>query len=416
MLAILTLFISAAALGQNRATFTKEELLKEALERHDAIAAIDVTFTCDQISGPTEQVMPDGHVAAGAAVYQRQRIVFSEDGFLNENETQGDLSMNDRIANRWVSYNGVVACLYTPGSDPRHPDLAVTSDPPDYANERKLAPELRTYGVEFFDMQLLNPSRPDGTGESDMSLLSLLSAKTAVVRESTEVVDGHECHVVDLLDPSERSNQIAMTVWVDAQRSCLPIRHVHYIRFDDETVEPMAEYQVLAAAEVEPGVWMGTKGYKHVFQTRSLTGIPEREWEIEVDTDESRSLLLAVNHKVDPGMYELWDRVPPGTSCVMIDTQEQWIAKADDIESIAAEFLATLLLKGDREDHGLFDRAAGQSFLVSMSGPGTQPGMTWSAMMTCSIAGAAFLLLPRGGKRKSAAHRAGVMSGTPSTS
>ncbi|MBL1218185.1 MAG: hypothetical protein D8M59_11910 [Planctomycetes bacterium] len=372
--------------AQRPATLTKDGIYAQALKRSAAITSLDVSFTGDQVAGPTVQVT-QGRTMPLPFVFSHRRIAFDESRFVSEHNFAGDPFVTDVNATRWVAFNGVATSLYVAAQDGPPGILGIDMDLPDFKDRTGKAEELTTSGIDYFDMQLLNPPTTDGQGIGDLSLISLLQSDSAVLREKMETVDGRECHVIDLYDPSGATDRVAMTVWTDPKQGSLPIHQCHYTLNASLETELLIEFAVTDSIEIEPGLWLATDGWKKVYATSAIKDIPFREWEIHVDRDAGDTPLLAVNIPLPAGNFDIWDRVPAGTDCFIEESQESWIARADDVQAVATQFLATASLKSGPDD-------AIQRFSL-LGRTDDQSSHAWSITMMCSIGGAGlFLLIP----------------------
>src|SRR5437763_534799 len=60
--------------------------------------------------------------------------------------------------------------------------------------------DVETNGAGFFDMAMINEPHPGMTEGDHGSLVAVLSSQLARVRPVQESIDGHLCHIVDLID------------------------------------------------------------------------------------------------------------------------------------------------------------------------------------------------------------------------
>jgi hypothetical protein len=194
--------------------------------------------------------------------------------------------------------------------------------------------EATTKGEAFFDLMLLNPPDKDGHGVADQNLLSLLGSDRARLRERLEPVDGRLCHVVDLVRP--RDPRIRLTVWLDAQRGCLPLRQRYFGGQDLQTVT--IEFEVLEAIELRDGLWFPIEATKKV---RWPHNPPDAPWVAEhilsVDSKPDGTRAIAANSGVPDEFFDLWKRLPPGTYVADMDVGASWTVGGSDLEALAGE-------------------------------------------------------------------------------
>src|SRR4051812_8536288 len=135
--------------------------------------------------------------------------------------------------------------------------------------------EASTKGMGFFDLMLLNRPQTVAPSVGDQNLSSLLKLPNARLRQKTEVVDGHSCHVVDVKEPGS----VSVTVWIDCVRGFLPMRHVWFA--PSEQAKPDMEFSIEEAAEVAHGFWFATRGRKLLHADGRMIE-RECEWQLVV--------------------------------------------------------------------------------------------------------------------------------------
>ena len=202
-----------------------------------------------------------------------------------------------------VAYNGKRSTQYQTQGDPT---IAAIS------TERSR--ESSTQGLGFFDLNLLNPARPEVRGYDDQNLIHLLRDRSARVRNKIELVNDRACHVVETP---------GMTVWLDAERGGVPLRHAYHTT-SLTSDRPTMIFLVEQVAEVSPGLWLATRGRKIV---APHPGSPETVGGIEHTMFVSGAVgepSIRINAGVDDDFFDLWKSLPPGTMCWDKDTGKSW--------------------------------------------------------------------------------------------
>jgi len=126
--------------------------------------------------------------------------------------------------------------------------------------------EITVNGLGFFDLNMLVPAENDPVSPNDVSLAGMLGLPFVELRPSQETVNSRPCVVVDRRSPM--NNTITATVWIDAERTGLPIRQHYYA---PDHAEPVVAFDITEAVEIN-GVWVGVVGTK--VARPSLPGAP----------------------------------------------------------------------------------------------------------------------------------------------
>ena len=212
---------------------------------------------------------------------------------------------------RVIAYNGKKTTLY----EPRRA----------FANvEAGQNHETDTQRYDFFSLNLLNAPLNDrlgpgfqnsmkavansalgsGRGRDDQSLISMLRNSKTAVRPFLEKIGRRDCHVIDTDH---------CTVWLDAERGCVPLRQVYRDRRRPQFV--IIQFQVRRVTEVSPGFWVATRGRKIV---------PKSEIIIYVEGWVNNEPAIKVNAGVPDEFFDLWKHLPPGTEVWMNLHSRTW--------------------------------------------------------------------------------------------
>jgi hypothetical protein len=171
-----------------------------------------------------------------------------------------------------------------------------------------LTQEASVQGKLFFDLQLLSPPRVTGNGVDAQSLEGLLSAELTQVRGNQEVIDGRWCHVVDAP---------GATMWLDAERGCVPLRQVFRSRHNVD--QQIMEFRAEMVEKVD-GVWFVTRGRKQLSLPAEYR-MPNEEartagWIIQVERDSAGRPAIAVNQGAADKAFDLRAEIPEGVPVI----------------------------------------------------------------------------------------------------
>jgi len=179
--------------------------------------------------------------------------------------------------------------------------------------------ETRTQGWAFFDFMLLNDLH-------SQNLASILRSGSSSLRAKLENIDGRRCHVVDVVSPGRR-----MTIWIDADRGFLPIRHTYL----SDRMGAVMQFDIQDAVEVAKGHWMVVRGTK---KSRSVEPKDPNLWEyesiLEVDGLAAGTPEIRINSGVADEFFDLWNRLPPGTLVSDMDAQKTWRVGGTDLNQL----------------------------------------------------------------------------------
>jgi hypothetical protein len=313
---------SPLAASAGREHLTREDLCQGVEAVHSAIEDLTVSFRFDFVNAPANNLHARSHktiAVKGDKTYLAHEYgATSPDGEERRYQTE-------------AAYNGKRSTYHLAG------------DKRAYCVVQRMK-ETQTQGSGFFDLMLLNAPRPDlaATGNADQNLVSLLRCENSRLREFLEDVNGQPCHVVDLVDP--RSQNVAMTVWIDTERGFLPLQQAYYGGPDHQT--PLMEFAIEEAIETLPGLWFPVLGRKKI---HPLAGMPlyqeTFEQVLEVDGWREGKPALAVNTALPDEFFDLWKRLPLGTTLVDLDINVYWTvggkdfaAFADSLEPVVARY------------------------------------------------------------------------------
>jgi len=239
-----------------RAFLSKGEILVAVEAIRSRIEDLSVHFSSDALKAPASFM---GNRFHETAVIKGDKTYFDREfGAAPEHDKM--------LFRREVAFNGKRSTMH-------HVNSGIASV------HSKRERETKTQGSEYFDLMLLNSPRPDGDGVSDQNLVSLLKSDRSHVREEMQAVNGHFCHVIDLVDPI--FNRTRLTVWLDADRGFLPIKQVYYggkglqqvtIEFViEEAVELQPHYRTWMSVSFGPSAEMILRAWQTRWD-RSLMG------------------------------------------------------------------------------------------------------------------------------------------------
>ncbi len=334
---------------QQPSTRSREQLLAAVEATRRTITDFQATF--ESVRVPTQANMVNRERAT--VVVKGNRIYI--DHYLSED------SDGLSYAHRTLAFNGDRTTLMEPGRA-----VASVKDGP--------GDEVDTQRHEFFNLNLLNAPRRErpgtrgqglfagidnalsgkGRGRDDQSVVSLLRNDAATVRPFLETVVGRDCHVVDC-GP--------FTVWLDAERGCVPLRQVYYDRANPKQI--LMVFLVEKAAQVAPGLWVATRGRKILGPSASsaaLTG--GQETILFVKNWEDSSPAFQVNGGVPDEFFDLWRRLPPGTELWDQDRGRTTVVALEETATQASHATgeSTVLIRGG------FGRAGGWILLILLAG------------------------------------------------
>ncbi len=293
-----------------RAFLSKGEILVAVEAIRSRIEDLSVHFSSDALKAPASFM---GNRFHETAVIKGDKTYFDREfGAAPEHDKM--------LFRREVAFNGKRSTMH-------HVNSGIASV------HSKRERETKTQGSEYFDLMLLNSPRPDGDGVSDQNLVSLLKSDRSHVREEMQAVNGHFCHVIDLVDPI--FNRTRLTVWLDADRGFLPIKQVYYGGKGLQQVT--IEFVIEEAVELQEGMWFAVRGFKRA--RPAAEAIPEGRWQvvrpIKVDGVEEGTPAIAVNTGVEDEFFDLWKSLPLGTTLQDMDVGVFWTIGGDDFEGLA---------------------------------------------------------------------------------
>jgi len=271
------------------AIYSRLELLEIAQSSRDAVADLEVRFTYNSQPPQPRNLM--NHFWARVLVKQEKRYI--ERRYAKSDDTPQ--------FERTASYNGSQSTSY----DVKRAKAIITDT---------RTRECQTQGLGFFDMNLLNAPRPDGHGHDDQSLISLLKNGSARVRDHLEIVNDHLCHVIDTRE---------LSVWLDAERSCVPIRQVFHNTLNAN--RPSMVFVADEVSETAPGVCFVTRGRKFIspaIGSAELIGNMKRTMLVTHDAEMNPELF--VNGGVDDDFFNLANHLPEGTQVFDASTNTTW--------------------------------------------------------------------------------------------
>ncbi len=247
------------------------------------------------------------------------------------------LAGGERAVERWLAWDGEASTQFvhpegkspTAAVYPAYPrDLVLTNG--DKAYHR--SPMMHRM---FFTFNLSCPAEPGQDGRGDESLESLLAGERAVVRPALENLDGHLCHVIDLVESEGAPPR--MTVWLDHARGFVPLRQEY------RTAEGalLIEYQATEVAQASQGHWFVIDGIKRSHPVVSIEDLPDvHEWRMQVVLD-GESRVLRVNAGIEDSVFSLWQSLPPGTRVGDERTGTTYRVASGEPGKLVEEFLAT---------------------------------------------------------------------------
>ena len=263
-------------------------------------------------------------------------------------------------------------------------------------------------GMEYsqFLMRWISIGEP---GSPWRDLLAVLDAPSTSVRAQLEEVDGVACAVLDVFDEDGLHRG---SVWLDADRGCLPVRQEWY---GDPSHAPEATYslRILQAAQVASGGWMPTKG------VRALPGGAIVTMEVAADPATGGAAIRT------GGSQDLianpWDGVPAGAEFLDVSTRALVIVRADDAAGCAEDEPMLAQRRTLNPSHAATVAASpsrGQGSMARRTGnaapdAGVEVGTTSVSLLAVGLAGVGLTFVPRRrGVRQG--HRSDVDSGRAS--
>ncbi|HZL36441.1 MAG TPA: hypothetical protein VFC78_14065 [Tepidisphaeraceae bacterium] len=191
--------------------------------------------------------------------------------------------------------------------------------------------QAETRGLGFFDIALYNPAER-GFGD-DMSLHALLDRPRLRLRPETEKVGGHDCEVVESIDP--KSDRASETVWLDVDRGLIPVRHIYTAPPDYATV--LMESRIEQAVQLSPGLWFPLIGRKKLHAVKPYSNY-ECEWVMRVERNPDGTWVIALNQNVSDDLFDLWKHLPPGTMLVDAQTHASTTVGGNDYERLSSNY------------------------------------------------------------------------------
>jgi thiol-disulfide isomerase/thioredoxin len=286
---------------------TKKEILQSVEALRSKIEDLSVSFTFDAVQGGDT---PD---FVGARMHQT--VVTKGDKTYIDYQFGAAPKYQQPLFRREMAFNGERSTVHE-----------VSRGVASVRTTRER--ETNTQGRGFFDLMLLNPPRANGFGSDDQSLLSLLRSDLSLLREEMESVNGHRCYVLDVTHPS--LGKTCMTVWLDADRGLLPIKHVYYFGKDLDLI--ILEFVIEEAMELDEGLWFAVRGYKRVGPVPADSLDPN--WalvhEMKADGVEEHKPKIAVNTGIGDEFFDLWKRVPTGTRVVDLDVGTERVFMSEE--------------------------------------------------------------------------------------
>jgi len=122
--------------------------------------------------------------------------------------------------------------------------------------------KVATLGDAFLDFHLRNTGLEENAGGlTGQSILSLLSTPSIIVRSELEMIENRACHVIDI---PAKGGLLQGSVWLDAERGCLPMRQ-DFLGAIDATgnQEVFLRFEVTKVYDAS-GSWMIQEGLKIV--------------------------------------------------------------------------------------------------------------------------------------------------------
>jgi len=282
---------------------TKEELLAGVETVRSLI--IDLQVTATAVATDLSASNPDGFV--------RQTVIIRGLSAYIDDENGDPSDPKQQKFRRKKAFNGTRSSIFNVSNG-----TAVIMDD-------SRSRETESQDTYFFDLNLLN--RPQGIPAGDMSLVSLLASPDAKVRDASERASGRLCHVVDLSQSNTQKK--LQTIWIDVEHGFVPARHVYYTAND----QILMDYTAEEIAEVAPKLWLIVRGRKKVHPV--LEGIASAEYIIQVEGWPKDKSGIKVNSGVDPLIFDLWKRFPPGTLVLNATAKTSYTVTGKDYEAIA---------------------------------------------------------------------------------
>jgi hypothetical protein len=135
-----------------------------------------------------------------------------------------------------------------------------------------------------------------------------LQGEEAKLLGGTEVVHGRECRVVQIGGDGAGHD---MKLWLDPERQCLPIQQHHFI--DGKLT---MSWEVLESEQIG-GYWIPTVALRSSFASGGSAEIVANEQRLLlVEVDAQGMTVAGVNSLADPGVFNLENGLPPGTTVI----------------------------------------------------------------------------------------------------
>lgn len=293
---------------------TKEELIIEIEARRIAIQDLDVQFVFFAV----------GQIPGNAVQRDARRVVLEAN---NKMLIQRAYRIGDTILETTASLTGTRGWGYQ----------AVNKRA--YTRVGADIPLVETEGSGFFDLMMWYPCAIARTGELHPNdLLSVLDSQDSQLLPQPEIINGHACHVVEVLDAA---NVVVARVWIDPEVGYLPVMQEYYSLCPaPETI--LVAFEIDNAVEVIDDVWLPVSGER---ATGVIADVEELSnglyYRMAVQSDQS-GLRLKVNQGVDDSVFDLSTQLPSGTMVADLDNGEVWMASARDYSAAADSSLASV--------------------------------------------------------------------------
>jgi hypothetical protein len=202
--------------------------------------------------------------------------------------------------------------------------------------QKGLLKQANTPGSGFFDVSMLNSPQPNGTGEDDGSIVSLLRAENSRVRPEAEILDGSLCNIVDLYRP--KVDHPVLSAWVDIEHGFAVRRHVHF----DTAGRTIMDFNVTDLRQCGFDAWLPIEAVKQVYPregTRSNHSITTR---MKVVKDAAGKPRIAVNTSIPDDVFELQTHLPLGTRVAFAEGGIGFQVGGQDYESLVKSIHASV--------------------------------------------------------------------------
>lgn len=202
-----------AQMAQAGRPLSREQLLFAVESSRSRVRDLQLTFTFDTQGPPSFNYLGS---------HTHHRVILSGNRIYSDFEfgtAQGPGAVRFRNES---AYNGALSTRHTPSNG-----RAVVTPGLDRG--------VMESGNAFLDFTMMNPSRPNGKGFDDGSLISLLNSSTSVVRPTLERLGESLCHVIDARLPEQ--DHPVLTVWVDGERGFAPVQQVFYTKAGDRLMD-----------------------------------------------------------------------------------------------------------------------------------------------------------------------------------